>query len=81
MLGVKSELMLFIRHGRSRRHVRRRVRAMGVRRGEQRTTPLTIAATGTALFFPALAALVTAAVALDALDLATTALVYHPREG
>ena len=54
---------------------------MGVRRGEQRTTSLTIAATGTALFFPALAALVTAAVALDALDLATTALVYHPREG
>ena len=50
---------------------------MGVRRGEQRTTPLTLTATGTALFFPALAALVTAAVALDALDLATTALVHH----
>ena len=48
---------------------------MGVRRGEQRTTPLTITAAGTALFFPALAALVAAAVALDALDLATTALV------
>ena len=47
---------------------------MGVRRGEQRTTPLTNAATGSALFPPALAALVTAAVTLDALDLATAAL-------
>ena len=81
MRGGRSELVLLIRHGWFLWHDRRRVRAMGVRRGEQRTTPLTIAAAGTALFFPALAALVTAAVALDALDLATTALVYHPREG
>ena len=47
--GVRSELVLPICYGRLLRHARQRVRAMGVRRGEQRTTPLTIAATGTAL--------------------------------